>query len=263
MTAEIMKDGRLDLELQYLKNNKIIRDGKDTFVKVGVALEEVRDTKSYIGHYKTFEDFCQEEHGFTRQYANRMINAAEAVNSLDPKCKLLVDNPNSAAELSKVPEGKRNQVVKAARKVKGTASAAAIVEAAREILSTPSKDLEVFRDDLGVPIPSKIMQLWDRRNEVKEMVQSITDIRLAVSRGIKESDPMYRELQNTAIADIEHARQVLTYAVPYTVCTACNGQLIEECTLCRGRGFLSKQRYMTVPEEIREMREKVIRKGTK
>lgn len=53
-----------------------------TFVDVGRALLEIRDSRLYRREYATFEDYCRDRWGFNRNYANKIIIAAETVDNL-------------------------------------------------------------------------------------------------------------------------------------------------------------------------------------
>ena len=50
--------------------------GLQTFVEVGQALAEIRERKLYRASHDTFERYCRERWGFTRQRALQFINAA-------------------------------------------------------------------------------------------------------------------------------------------------------------------------------------------
>jgi two-component system, NarL family, response regulator NreC len=50
--------------------------GLQTFVEVGQSLAEIRDRKLYRASYDTFERYCRERWGFTRQRARQFIDAA-------------------------------------------------------------------------------------------------------------------------------------------------------------------------------------------
>ena len=63
---------------------RIIQKGKDTFVEVGTALAEIRDSRIYRATFKTFENYCQDRWGFTKNYVNRIIQAADVVTNLVP-----------------------------------------------------------------------------------------------------------------------------------------------------------------------------------
>ena len=54
-----------------------------TFVEVGTALSEIRDSRIYRTTFKTFEDYCQKRWEFSRQYVNKIISASEVVSNLE------------------------------------------------------------------------------------------------------------------------------------------------------------------------------------
>lgn len=81
---------------------RIIQKGKDTFVEVGTALSEIRDSRIYRSTFKTFEDYCQKRWDFNRDYASKMIMAAEVVGNLST----IVDKPKTESQarpLAKLP----------------------------------------------------------------------------------------------------------------------------------------------------------------
>ncbi len=53
-----------------------VERGLQTFVEVGQALAEIRDRKLYRASHATFERYCRERWGFTRQRARQFIDAA-------------------------------------------------------------------------------------------------------------------------------------------------------------------------------------------
>jgi protein gp37 len=53
-----------------------IERGLPTFVEVGQALGQIRSRKLYRLTHSTFEDYCRERWGMTRQHANRLISAS-------------------------------------------------------------------------------------------------------------------------------------------------------------------------------------------
>ncbi|GIK39539.1 MAG: hypothetical protein BroJett011_33720 [Chloroflexota bacterium] len=75
-------------ELTTTETNKleiletVIEQGLQTFVEVGEALAEIRDSKLYRSQYDTFENYCRERWGISRPRAYELINAAEVVQNL-------------------------------------------------------------------------------------------------------------------------------------------------------------------------------------
>lgn len=70
-----------------------VRAGMKTFVEVGTALLEIRDSRLYRGEHGTFEAYCQAAFGFSRRRGNQLIQAAE-VGTMVP-----IDNERQAREL--------------------------------------------------------------------------------------------------------------------------------------------------------------------
>lgn len=62
----------------------VIERGQETFIEVGSALTEIRDTRLYLETHATFEAYCQERWGWSRRHANRTIQAAEVAEILGP-----------------------------------------------------------------------------------------------------------------------------------------------------------------------------------
>lgn len=58
--------------------------GLTTFVQVGQALAEIRESRLYREKYATFEEYCQAKFQMNRTYAHRMIEAATVVGNLLP-----------------------------------------------------------------------------------------------------------------------------------------------------------------------------------
>lgn len=58
----------------------VIKRGLKSFVEVGNALREIRDGRLYKALYSTFEEYCQERWGITRNRAYEQIRASEIVS---------------------------------------------------------------------------------------------------------------------------------------------------------------------------------------
>jgi phage N-6-adenine-methyltransferase len=55
----------------------VIERGLATFVEVGLALLEIRDSRLYRGTYSTFAAYCRERWGFSDRRARQLVDAAE------------------------------------------------------------------------------------------------------------------------------------------------------------------------------------------
>jgi len=56
---------------------QIVRAGLKTFAEVGMALLEIRDRRLYRDEHSSFEAYCKEQFGFSRQRGHQMIEAAQ------------------------------------------------------------------------------------------------------------------------------------------------------------------------------------------
>lgn len=63
---------------------EVIQHGLETFVEVGQALAEIRDSRLYGESFETFEAYCQQRWDFSKPYAHRLIVAAEIVQEVVP-----------------------------------------------------------------------------------------------------------------------------------------------------------------------------------
>lgn len=69
---------------RLLECERVIERGLNTFVEVGSALLEIRDSRLYRDSYSTFEDYCRERWGMSKTHSNRLIQSAEVVGHLTP-----------------------------------------------------------------------------------------------------------------------------------------------------------------------------------
>jgi hypothetical protein len=99
----------LEESKRLIELEKTIEAGKQIFIKVGIALAEIRDARLYKADFKTFEDYCTHKWGWTRQHCYRLIECAPVA-----KCNPQITSINQARELAKVPKEQREVVIKSA-----------------------------------------------------------------------------------------------------------------------------------------------------
>ena len=102
----------LDESKRLIALEKTIQAGVDTFVSVGCALAEIKESKLYRADFETFEDYCHKKWQFTRIRAHQLIEAARVAKALPENVKQCLTNPRQASELAKAPKGKRASIVK-------------------------------------------------------------------------------------------------------------------------------------------------------
>jgi hypothetical protein len=69
---------------RHAELERIIEAGLATFIDVGKALLEIRDSRLYRENYSTFGDYCRERWGMSRIHAHRLIEAAGIATNLLP-----------------------------------------------------------------------------------------------------------------------------------------------------------------------------------
>lgn len=103
------------IEVQRLEVlESVIEAGMQTFVHVGNALLEIRDSRLYRQTHGTFEDYCGEKWQMGRNYANRMIAAAEVITNLVPIVTILPATESQARPLTILPPEAQREVWAAA-----------------------------------------------------------------------------------------------------------------------------------------------------
>ena len=170
---------------KYLECNAVIEHGLQTFFDVGTALMVVRNDRLYREEYGTFEDYCQQKWGWTRQRANQLIASADVVANLAEMTTIVVKptTESQARALTKLePEKQRTvwkDVVETAPKGKVTAKhVQAVVEQHKEpakpkpepepepVVAAPT---EPPKQPVGAPTKFPTFdQAWNQLSEVKK-----------------------------------------------------------------------------------------------
>jgi hypothetical protein len=89
-------------EARLVELETTIEHGLQTFVDVGTALLEIRDSKLYRKGHETFEDYCRTRWNMSRIHAHRMIEAAEVNQNLLPTGNILPNSERQARELTQL-----------------------------------------------------------------------------------------------------------------------------------------------------------------
>ncbi len=121
----------------------VVERGQQTFVEVGRALAEIRDSRLYRQEHGTFEDYCRSRWGFTRRRADLLIEGAETALRLqnENNCSQTPKTESQARPLTKLkePEQQREAWSKAQEiaRDEGKPVAARHVEMAVDEVRTP------------------------------------------------------------------------------------------------------------------------------
>ena len=111
-------------------------------------------------------------------------------------------------------------------------------------------------DGTGWPIPTQLIPLWQRAEEVQEMLTTLSRVKGTLRTAQDNRDKLFAEVNfSSALSQLDQAWTDIKTAKPFAVCPTCQGQLPDQCTLCKGRGFISEHRWNTcVTREDKEFR---------
>lgn len=115
----------------------VIERGMKTFVDVGNALLEIRESRLYRAQFGTFEDYCRERWGMKQSQSYRLIDAAKVINNLEssPIGELLPATESQARPLANLEPAEQREVWAKVIDTTppGKITAAVVLAAAREI----------------------------------------------------------------------------------------------------------------------------------
>ena len=111
-------------------------------------------------------------------------------------------------------------------------------------------------DETSWPIPTHLIPLWQRTNEVQEMLTTLSRVKGALRTAQENKDPLFAEvLFSSALSQLDQAWTDIKTAKPFAVCPTCQGQVPDKCRMCKGRGLISEFRWNTcVTSEDKEFR---------
>lgn len=213
----------LDESRRLVSLEKIIDAGLDSFVQVGDALAEIRDSRLYRIEYGTFEEYCVEKWGFTRGYAKRLISSAEiAAEITAPERKPLEINkksvpigtfsPSSESQVRPLaalpPEQQKEAWQAAVAATPGKKPTAKTVQAAVDEIKPPPpranpKPKPAAPDADSIHLRNELEATRDENVELRQMLDACTakdpgkQIRLEVEK-FNALNGRCRQLQNTA-----------------------------------------------------------------
>jgi hypothetical protein len=123
---------------------EVIEKGKEIFVQTAIGFYLIRKNQLYRGKYGTFQQYCQERWGFTRQRGYQLAKAGEHIASLGPDSPM-PQNESQIRALQRIQAeiDKVKTEEKSAREPKAPAEATASVE---ELLIQPQNERAVVQN---------------------------------------------------------------------------------------------------------------------
>lgn len=119
MTTQLTTLQRSEREVLE-RNEAVIRDGLNNFMKVGKALLEIREFKLYRETHATFEAYLKEKWSLSYRRAIQLIDASVVVENMNNCSGLAVENEAQARELSTLPPEQQAPAFQAAQEAAKT-----------------------------------------------------------------------------------------------------------------------------------------------
>ena len=230
--------------------------------------------------YDSVKEYFELECHITERWGHELYAASKAIqglNSVQPKSGISLGflaelNPNNVGPVVNETPEKAAEILTRAKKKRGKKKITkkAVQEAKTEVeadeqakkdaeayMGTPAAPI-VVKDCEGTPITEFSMPFWNRRQEVQDLMTAISKIKSKVEKFKADEDPMFRVVSNGCIAELGQAYAHISEALPYAVCTDCNGWpmvRVNGCDTCKSTGLISKFRWRTVSrEEVKAIR---------
>ena len=230
---------------------KAIQANKESFIKAGLALEEVRDKRLYRVKYGTFQEYCLKRWGFQRSYGYQLIESAKVAVEMSSSAGQ-IPTARAASALAKVEPEKRVEILKSAGASGKPVTASSIAKAAAPVKTSVCIQL----DEIGRKVPDKAMPWWNRRDEVQELMSTISKVKSSLKRAQDGKDLLFHEVNFSATyAALETAYVNIKRGKAFAVCLSCQGKLTDTCTVCGGRGIVSETLYGRFDEKRRKIAE--------
>ncbi len=147
---------------------KVVNHGVRTFVEVGNALRQIRDSQLYRQEFKTFQEYCQAKWGWNASRARQLIGAADVQKSVTT---VTLSSERQARELARVPQDLRETVIEVAAARAETEDRALTARDIREA-ARPAARIETPPEKLTYP---STVSWWLklRKNQRGDFVRSI------------------------------------------------------------------------------------------
>jgi protein gp37 len=158
-------DALTTTEVQRLEVlESVIDAGMQTFVHVGNALLEIRDSRLYRTSHGTFEDYCRERWSMERRHAYRLIDAAQVVENVSNWTQIPVTESQARPLTVLEPEQQREVWQRAVE----TATNGKVTAAHVQAVVNEYRKQEPEQEQLEKPATATIsVQEWNDANDAQ------------------------------------------------------------------------------------------------
>ena len=152
---------------RLIQLEKVVTAGLQSWIEVGEALIEIRDSRLYKIEAATFEEYCQNKFKMGRKYADRLISAAPIARELTPTG---VISERAIREIAKVEPERRQEIFD-----KATDASQGHVPTARLIKQIVSLDDEKEEVEQEQPYTNQGKIIIDHAEELWVLAKSYLD----------------------------------------------------------------------------------------
>lgn len=189
-----------------------------------IYLLEIYQNQYWKMDFGSFEQFCKERLGYSKQYVYRCINAAKMVEAGVP-----VENPNQSLALEGLDVAEAKEVwdrAEEAAEESGKKVTGGLLKKARQEKEVVDREVNdaINVDMLSEPFNEVVSLL----RQAKELLQTLSNT----------PDGRWIGYQPLAIK-IRDVAESIKFAKPHAVCPHCNGK---GCDHCHGLGWIPKAR---------------------
>ena len=198
-----------------------------------VYLLEIYQNAYWKMEFGSFEQFCKERLGYSKQYVYRCINAAKMVEAGVP-----VENPNQSLALEGLDVEKAKEVWDRAEEraqETGKKVTGGLLKKARQEQDVLDRATEPNATGINVD------QLAEPFEEVVSMLRQARSLLQTLSN---TPDGAWIQYQPLAIK-IRDVAEGIKFAMPYEVCPKCEGK---GCASCKNLGWIPKAREIVADQ---------------
>ena len=169
---EVIEAIGIDESKRLIELEAVVSKGVRTFIEVGDALAEIRDSRLYRSEFATFQEYCETKWQFSRMRASQLISSAKIMKQIPDECKPGFTE-KSARPLVHLSKNKCisvvKSVVKTAQKTGRKITAKTVREAAESVKTRPRgglanealDDLDKARQPVDVSARAVILKFLD------------------------------------------------------------------------------------------------------
>jgi hypothetical protein len=179
---------------RLLKCEAIIGEGLQTFIEVGNALLEVRDSKLYRQTHVTFEEYCAERCGISYRRAKQLMDAAQVVKNVNNCSDFPPTHESQVRPLTRLEPQQQREVWEMVTQGDPNPPARKVEQAANAVLAggteSPSNDTDAPQVGESATEIVEIIPPKPSWNQPDQSVQQSTDLDRKPAEPGKDTKPL-------------------------------------------------------------------------